>query len=164
MRIQVAGARGEISSVDKTLEKLKKFCDENRCEAQLFNSNMVFGEAHIQSAFEHAERAFDEGRSSAKSLSTEVLLYTSGERQISAAIKKMGIKEGLSELCIFLIGDDDPDDLIRHLGLKRDDTLLEGDVKNLKAYGISKKEADTVPEDRVFDLVLERVAMVDLLK
>ena len=160
----MTGARGEISSVEDVLEKSNQFCESKDCEVQLLDAKMVFGEAHLKSAFEHAKRAFLEERNSAKSMATEVLLYASGERQISGAIEKMGIKEGLKEFCILLVGDDDPDDLIRHLGLKRDDTLLEGDVKNLKSYGISKKEIGSVPEDRVFDLVLERVAMVDLLK
>lgn len=164
MRFQVAGAKGKISNVDEVLEEVKDFCSEKGCEAQLFDASMVFGEAHIQSAFEHAKRAFDEKRSSANSFATEVLLYASGERQISVAIKKMGIKDETTEFCILLIGDDDPDSLIQQLELKRDDSLLEGDVKDLKTFGISKKEMGTVTEDEVFDLVLERVAMVDLLK
>ncbi len=160
----MTGARGKISSVEEVLEKLRQFCDERECEAQLFDAEMVFGEAHIQSALEHAERAFKEGRSSAKSLATEMMLYASGERQISSAISKMGIKDGTTEFCILLIGGADLDELIRDLGLKEDVSVLEGDVSNLKAFGVSKKEIDSVPEDKVFDLILERVAMVDLLK
>ncbi len=160
----MAGAKGKISSVDDVLDNVKEFCGEKGCEAQLFDAGMVFGGDHLRSAFEHAKRAFDEEKNSSNSIATEVLLYASGERQISAAISKMGIKDDRDELCIMLIGDGDLDELIEHLGLKRDDSLLEGDVKNLKAFGISKKETGTVPENEVFDLVLERVAMVDLLK
>jgi len=164
LRFQVRGARGEISGVDDVLEELKRYCEEKKCEAQLLDASIVFGKAHILSAYEHAKRAFDEGRNSSKSLATEVLLYASGERQISAAIKKMGIKGGSSQICILLIGDVDPDGIIRHLGLEKDDSVLEGNVEDLRAFGISKKEIGSVPEDKVFDLVLERVAMVDLLK
>lgn len=164
MRLQILGAKGKISSVDDVLDKLKLFCKENGCEAQLFDSEMVFGEAHLRSAYEHAVRAFDEGMNSAKSLATEVLLYASGERQISVAIEKMGIKDGKDEVCVVMIGEADPNDLLGYLGLEREDSLLEGDVENLKAFGISEEEMVTVPENEVFDLVLERVAMVDLLK
>ncbi len=34
----------------------------------------------------------------------------------------------------------------------------------LAAYGISEEELATVPPEQALDLVLERVAMVDLLK
>ena len=164
MPFHICGARGPSQEPDETLGVLKDFCEEKGCEGQIIDAEMVFGKQHIQSAYEHAKRAFDNGTNSSKSLATEILLYASGERQIVSAIKKMGIKDGTTSFCVLLIGDAEPDGLIRRLGFKKDDSLLEGDVKNLKAFGISKKEIGTVPEDEILDLVLERVAMVDLLK
>jgi tRNA threonylcarbamoyladenosine modification (KEOPS) complex Cgi121 subunit len=125
---------------------------------------MVFGKVHILSAYEHASRAFDEGRNSSRTITTEVLLYASGERQISESIEKMGIKDGTTEFCIVLLGDTDIKELINYMGLELDDSVLEGNVDNLGPFGIAPEEMETVPEERLFDLVLERVAMVDLLK
>lgn len=158
------GARGSITSVDDALDRVNQFCKERDCEAQVMDAGLVFGTTHILSAFEHAQRAFDEGRNSSRTLATEVLLYASGERQISESIEKMGIKDGTTEYCIVLMGEADIEGLIQHLGLKEDDSVLEGDISKLRAFGISQKEMDTLPEENVFDLVLERVAMVDLLK
>lgn len=164
MRPQVRGARGSITSVDDALDKVNQFCKERDCEAQMMDAGLVFGTTHILSAFEHARRAFDEGRNSSRTLATEVLLYASGERQISESIEKMGIKDGTTEFCIVLLGEADIEGLVHDLGLKEDDSVLEGDISKLRAFGISQKEMDTLPEENVFDLVLERVAMVDLLK
>jgi KEOPS complex subunit Cgi121 len=151
-------------SVDDALDKVNQFCENRDCEVQILDAGLVFGKDHILSAFEHAKRAFDEGRNSSRTLATEVLVYASGERQISESIEKMGIKNVSTEFCIILLGDGDIDALVGHLDLERDDSVLVGDVDSLSAFGISQEEMDTVPKDGVFDLVLERVAMVDLLK
>ncbi len=164
MPFHLCGARGQSHKADEILDALKKFREEERCEGQIIEAGMVFGKSHIYSAYEHARRAFEEESNSSESLANEVLLYASAERQISSAIKKMGIKDSTTEFCVFLIGDVDMDKLIHDLKLRKDDSVLKGDVRNLKAFGISKKELDTVPDHKVFDLVLERVAMVDLLK
>ncbi|MEE9223817.1 MAG: KEOPS complex subunit Cgi121 [Thermoplasmata archaeon] len=164
MEPQIKGARGSIASVDDALDKVNQFCKERDCEAQMMDAGLVFGTTHILSAFDHAQRAFDEGRNSSRTLATEVLLYASGERQISESIEKMGIKDGTTEFCIILLGEADIGDLVHDLGLKEDDSVLEGNTSKLEAFGISQREMDTVPVERVFDLVLERVAMVDLLK
>jgi tRNA threonylcarbamoyladenosine modification (KEOPS) complex Cgi121 subunit len=160
----VRGARGSITDVDDALEKLNQFCKERNCEAQMMDAGLVFGKAHILSAFEHAQRAFDEGRNSSRALATEVMLYASGERQISESIEKMGIKDGTAEFCIVLMGDADIKQLVNDMGLELDDSVLEGNGGNLGAFGITQEEMGTLPEENVFDLVLERVAMVDLLK
>ena len=146
------------------LEKLDEFCESEQCGGQIIDADMVFGRTHIITSYEHAKRAFDEERNSSRSLAMEVLLYMSGERQISTAIEKMGIKDGTTEFCIVLLGEADIEDLVHDLGLKEDDSVLEGNTSKLEAFGISQREMDTVPVERVFDLVLERVAMVDLLK
>ncbi|UCD91605.1 MAG: hypothetical protein JSV43_04940 [Methanobacteriota archaeon] len=164
MQFHICGARGRIPNVDEVLKKLKEFCERERCEGQVFDAGLVFGKSHILSAYEHAKRAFDERRNSSKSLVNEVLLYSSGERQISSAIGKMGIKEGSTEFCVLLAGEKGLDDLVLHMGLERDDSVLDGDIERLGEFGISGEEKQTVPEEKVFDLVLERVAMVDLLK
>lgn len=150
--------------MDDALDKVNQFCKERDCEAQMMDAGLVFGTTHILSASEHAQRAFDEGRNSSRTLATEVLLYASGERQISESIDKMGIKDGTTEFCIVLLGEADIEGLVHDLGLKEDDSVLKGDISKLRAFGISQKEMDTLPEENVFDLVLERVAMVDLLK
>ncbi len=164
MRFHIWGTRGSSRRPEETLEKLQRFCENEGSEAQILDAGMVFGRSHILSAYEHAKRAFDEERNSSKSFVNEVVLYASGERQISAAIKKMGIKKSSEEFCILIVGDLDLKGLEKHMGFERDDSVLEGNADNLRTFGISKKEIGTVPEDRVFDLVLERVAMVDLLK
>ncbi|OYT57866.1 hypothetical protein B6U70_01795, partial [Euryarchaeota archaeon ex4484_162] len=128
-------------------------------------------------AAQHAIRAMRRGTNSMKSLAMEILLYAAGERQIKNAIEKIGVKEN-SKSFVFIIVDDvadikdargkisdkDIDKMLEELHLFKNDSMLKGDKKILERFGISKNELDTVGEDRYEKLILEKVAMVDILK
>lgn len=164
MTWSVIGARGEIASVDAFLARLQKEAGRRDLEVQAFDADMVFGEDHLRTALEHADRAFRRGTNRASQRLVEVLRYAAGERQIAAALEKMGVKEGGSEVVLLVRGEEDVEGLVGALGLERDDRLIAGQTERLVAYGITEEEARTVPPERVFDLVLERVALVDVLR
>jgi KEOPS complex subunit Cgi121 len=162
--ITAAGAKGQIKDLDTILEKVKRFSKEKGVDIQLFNVNMVFGKVHLISSAEHALRAFKNKRNRSDSLPMEMLLYASGERQIIHAIKKMGISEKNEEFGIVMIGHCELKELLDLLGWEQDDSVLKGDINNLSSFNISKAELKTVDEKKVCDLVLERVAMLDVKK
>jgi tRNA threonylcarbamoyladenosine modification (KEOPS) complex Cgi121 subunit len=98
-------------------------------------------------------------------------LYASGERQIQKAIEKIGIKKRNQKIAfIFIkennrkISDDEVEHVLSSLNLKRDDKVLEGDVDTLKRFGITEDELSTIPESKYGDLLLEKVALVDIIK
>lgn len=161
--VLLAGLRGEVSDSEEALGTAR---DAGRADAsvQLMRASMVFGRIHLESAIDHAIRSFEQGRNASNSPATETLLYASGTRQIDRAIKKMGIREGDSEIALVAFGEFSLAELLEKANFKQDDSVLDGDASMLVEYGISEKEIASVPESKVFDLVLERVAMVDLLK
>lgn len=161
--VLLAGLRGDISNSEEVLGTAR---DAGGADAsvQLMRASMVFGRIHLESAIDHAIRSFEQGRNASNSLATETLLYASGTRQIDRAIKKMGIREDDSEIALVAFGEFSLAELLENANFKRDDSVLDGDVSMLIEYGISEKEIASIPESKVFDLVLERVAMVDLLK
>jgi KEOPS complex subunit Cgi121 len=164
--IRIIGAAGEID-VQKVLGIVGKLSSEWKVQIALLDAELVFGREHVLSAFEHAERAFGNGTNTAKTLATELILYASGDRQISVAIEKMGIKDGSKRVAIAIldeIEDARMSELLEKLGLKRDDDVLLPEGKSLEAFGISENELAAVPEERRRDLVLEKVALVDLIK
>jgi tRNA threonylcarbamoyladenosine modification (KEOPS) complex Cgi121 subunit len=93
----------------------------------------------------------------------ECLLYASGERQISKAQEKMGIKSGTERVALVLFG---PriEDALSALDLVRDDAVLDASVEKALRFGVEQKEIDALGPERASDLVLERVAFVDILK
>ncbi len=138
---------------------------------QVVNADFVYGKDHLFSAVEHTIRSFKNRMNSLKSLSLEMLLYASGERQIQKAIEKIGIKKGNQKIAfIFIkannrkISDDEVEHVLSSLNLKRDDKVLEGDVDTLKRFGITEDELSTIPESKYGDLLLEKVALVDIVK
>jgi KEOPS complex subunit Cgi121 len=164
--IKVIGAVGDIKDLDKFLEQISDFALKNKMIIQVLNADLIYGKDHLISAVEHAKRAIQRNTNTTNSLEMEILLYTSGERQLKLAIPKMGVKNGKSKIAFVLIAEKDISEkqLMETLSLKRDDKVLEGDIDTLKKFGINKHEIDTVNKEKYGDLILEKVAMVDIIK
>jgi KEOPS complex subunit Cgi121 len=156
----VLGARGRISDPQILVDRLQSM---KQGQALAMDAEMVCGKEHLASAVEHAMRAFHRGTSSANNIMMETMLYASGERQISKARDKMGVKPGGRSVALVLFGAD-PSTVLQITGLERDDTVLEASEEKLLAFGIGRRELDMMPEDQRADLVLERVAFVEVLK
>ena len=157
--VEILGARGSPADPRERLAAARQVGD-----IQLLDARLVCGQDHLASAQEHAERAIREGTSVAKSLAVEFVLYASGERQIADALAKMGIRDDTTEFAVVLFGGGDPAEALDALGLTRDDDVLDPTPAKLRAFGLSEVEIASMPPDRAADLVLERVALVDLLK
>lgn len=165
--IQIGGCK-KIENVEQTIKMAKNFSKENGITVQLMDADLIYGKDHLISSIMHAQRAFEESRNSSDSLAIEILLYASGKRQIKDAIKFIGIKEGKPAAIIMVTeGREIPknaiDELLRGLGLERDDSVIKNkNDKILKEFGISNEEIEATNSPK--DLILEKVAMVDLIK
>ena len=67
---------------------------------QLFDPDSVFSKKHLILAYENAAAAFKNRTNRSRSMSTEMLLFASAQRQISEAIRLSGAKDG-SRFIIF---------------------------------------------------------------
>lgn len=173
--IIVIGARGSISDVDLFLQKLLKFATTEQMVVQALNADAVYGKEHLLSAAEHALRSWAQGTNATNSIALEILLYAAGERQIQRAIRKMGVRTGKQSIAFILVDtkkqkrnqktyDYSIEKLLRSFHLIYDDTVLEGNSETLKHFGITDQELRTVPKKKYSDLILEKIAMVDVLK
>jgi KEOPS complex subunit Cgi121 len=173
--ITVFGARGTITDIDEFLSKLQRFSQENHLIIQVFDARVVYGRDHLLSATTHALRAFQEGTNATNSLPLEMLLYAAGERQIHKAIKKMGVKHGEQQIAFVLIDNKKKSNggeiitkmirkLLRLFHLRCDEGVLQGNRDTLTRFGITPQEIRTTPEARYGDLILEKIAMVDIIK
>ena len=101
----------------------------------------------------------------AKTLEVEFVRYLSGQRQIRAALDKMGLPDPVPSAAVVALGPKRTDALqhfLHALAPRLDDSLLDARESKLLAYGIGANAmAATTPERRL-DLVLEAVAAVDL--
>lgn len=162
--IAIAGGRIGRGRGEAILAEGKKLAVRLGVEILLMNADLVFGKDHVESAIEHADRAFKRGTNVATSKMMEVMLYASGERQLSTAIKKLGLKKGTTRVVLVVSDSRRVDEVLRDLKISRDDSVLEGRAEKLRAFGLSQKALGSVAKGMVLDLVLERVAFVDTLK
>lgn len=168
--IRIVGAKGVIQNIDDFLKKVSSFAQTHKVLIQIFDADMIYGNNHLISAFEHAKRAMDRKTNTTNSLEMETLLYASGERQLKLAIPKMGIKKGKTNIAfVFIklesqISDSLIEEMLKLLNLNRADQVLEGNEDTLKKFGISTNEIETVRKAKYGDLILEKVAKVDIIK
>lgn len=128
----------------------------------VMNGDLVFGADHIRSALFHAKRAIAEKRNASDSVAMETLLYASGERQLATAIKKMSVgidTVNVAVACLSNAGFHAEPGWEEMSG-----SLSSVDITKLKAFGISDRELGTITTSKVTELVLEKVAAVDILK
>jgi len=155
----VIGAKGKLN-VEEVLDKIK----EQGIKAQILDADVVCGKEHIEVAYEHAKRAFEEGRNKSKSIGMELMLYASGKRQIKEAIEFIGAKEKGNYVFIFFnVDEGKARRFVESLGLKIDDGVMQPSIEKLKKF-ISEEELKTIDKDFYFDLIFEKIAMVELLK
>ncbi|MGQ9587464.1 MAG: KEOPS complex subunit Cgi121 [Thermoplasmata archaeon] len=130
-------------------------------ELLIIRADMVFGIDHLRSAVYHARRSMQEGTNASGSLTMETLLYASGEKQLSSAIKKMSFDRETEEIVVAALseGSFEPPSNWRRLS-----DPLHGSVERLVRFGITEEELSTLKGRNLAELVLEKVAAVDILK
>ncbi|HEC76427.1 MAG TPA: hypothetical protein ENI33_04110 [Thermoplasmatales archaeon] len=156
----IIGAKGKLS-VEETLEKLKKI----RGVSQIFDASCICGREHIEIAYEHAKRAFEEGRNKCRSIEMEMLLYASGKRQIKDAMDFIGAKKR-GEYAIFFdkLNEKEAIKFVKNeLKLEVDENVLKPNIEKLKKF-VSEEELNTIDKSFYFDLIFEKVATVELTK
>ncbi len=158
------GGGGVRRKAGSLIDRAKDLARRLDIEILLMDADFIFGRVHVETAVEHAYRAFERRTNAAATSMLEVMLYASGERQLSTAIDKLGVKSDTKRVAVVVSDDKRLDEVFKSLAVERDDTVLEGRAENLPAFGISRKTTASVGKDKAFELVLERVALVDLMK
>lgn len=157
---EIVGGRGRAIEPDRLLGQLMSL---KHGRVLVLDAGMVCGREHLESAVEHAMRAFERGTNSANDVMMETMLYASGERQIAKAREKMSLKEGSKSVALVLFGAH-KDDVLLITGLEKDESVLACTEEKLIRFGIGPQELQAAPPGKAKDLVLERVAFVEILK
>ena len=163
MTVTVLGAVGDMGPTEEALSKTKAFATRHGVVVQLVRADMVFDPLHLVVAAELARRSFEQGRNRSDDLGMELLLYCAAERQISVALERVGVTDHTEDIAIVIIGEAPDEELLSSLGLERNDEVLSyRPQQSYSTFGISEEEVEAVGEDRVPDLVLEKMALSEL--
>lgn len=156
--IEILGFTGKIESIPKTLNQVEDI--RNTCcdvgIIQLMDADAIAGKIHLEQGTIHAINAFQRGENLANDLGIEILLRTSGQRQISKAFDILGLKEGEMNIVVVMI--DCPDYFIDELNdiFTRNDAVLEADESKLiKIYEIPEKELKNM---HISDVLIDKTS------
>lgn len=158
-----------VDDLDDFLDDLSGVADSHDVTVQAFDADYVVSSDHLARAVERADRAFARGENVAHDRAVEVLCYAAGRRQIRQALE-MGVSEG-DRSAVLLVdspaGDEAAEaaavDDLRAL-VDGTETLGQYDEESVRAFfDIGDAELDAV-EGSLEDLVLERVALLDVEK
>jgi len=158
--IEVAGFKAQITDFKRLMQDLGNL--DSDCIIQLMNADGIAGRKHAVHATIHAIKSFSRKENISKDMGLEICVRASGQRQISQALKMLGIKNGKMNVCAVAVGckENLMEQLTDILGV-RDDNVLEADEDNLKnIYCISNLEVETAGS--VSKLLIERTALLIL--
>ncbi|WP_318567767.1 KEOPS complex subunit Cgi121 [Salinigranum marinum] len=163
-----------VDDVDAFVSELNAIGDDHGVTVQAFDARYVVSRAHLERAVELADRALARGTNVARDRGVEILLYAAGRRQIDRALT-LGISPG--ERPVVVLIDAPPDRVARETDgdetaaaaavaslLDPVETLGEVDASLIRAYfDVGDPELAAVEGD-LADIVLERVALLDVEK
>lgn len=162
-----------IPSIDALLAQLRRVAP---VPLQVFDATVIAGPRHLLFATVNALTAFERGPRISENLAVELLLYASGQRQISKAIKQIGVKATTSAIAVaFLTATPDEAATLEAAVTQaipgvRDDRVLEqqpGKVDRVTtAFAVTDRELEAVaddtdtPWDALVKIVIERSALL----
>ena len=145
------------------LERAARFSAGTGLSVQLFDASMIAGAEHLMSAAMHALRALGMKSMRSSSVGMEMMLYASGRRQIKDAIGLVGLKKSTRKIAAVIVGEDATGkcgELLAALGLERlTEEKAAGGAAAIARLNIPSKG---VPKDRLKELALEHVALLDI--
>ncbi|HJJ29172.1 MAG TPA: KEOPS complex subunit Cgi121 [Methanocorpusculum sp.] len=146
----------------ETIAEINRIADETDSCIVLLDAKKTAGKAHIECALAHAKRAFAEKKNIARTLSMEILLYVSAQRQCSLA-PRFGLHEGENFVYVLIEGGDEKTAFAKLAQLIEDAPAVCASVNTLKKeFGITDAELEITGEDRIAELVCERVALMEV--
>jgi KEOPS complex subunit Cgi121 len=134
-----------------------------------FDAEKMTGRRHAKMAICRAERSFVHGTPVSNSFEMEALLYAAGSRQCTVAVS-WGIHDGFNTAYVCCCPPCDAvwSDLSKHMrfiSTYREDMTQVRITRLMALYGITSEELDAAGGiDRIVDLVLERVALLEVYK
>ena len=152
----------QTDNIASTLKSITDIAESCGSSVVIIDATKVAGIRHIEAAVAHAQRSFSSGTAIARTLPMEILVYVSGQRQCSCAAK-FGLHTGLNTVYAVIEGGDEE----KTAELLRKDILTEGPAcpaENailMQEFEITPEELAVVGADRIEELVIERVALVD---
>ncbi len=164
----IAGARRKLPGIPTFAEivaTLRNLASGSEALVALFDARSIAGERHLVSAWAHLGRSRRSGAQRLRDRGAEFALYVSGDDQLGRALAKVGVSPSTEEFVVVVERPRSLDETLVALGLIIDPSVYPRppSEETLERLGIGAVERSTVPRSSWEGLVLERVALVDLV-
>jgi len=165
------GIRSAVVTVDDPADLLvaiRAIAEKYSTHIILFDQDRMAGRTHAEAALAHAARSCREQRMIARTFEMEALLYAAGSRQCTVG-RGFGIHEGENH-CYVCLCPEVPEAwnaLSAHLTMTPDQEEMispEKQARLMDLFSITRAELGVVGEDRLSELVLERVALLEVYR
>ncbi len=123
----------------------------------LADARAVCGALHLRQAAELAQRAHAGDYALSHTRASEVLLYLTGQRQVTRAIVRAGLTPATGAVAWVAFGEP-PTELA--VLLEPDDSVLDEAEFDYRAFGLPQAALDASPRERWPELVLTRCALL----
>lgn len=165
----IQAARCSIRDPAAFLRDLRAIAKMHNTHIICFNADMIAGRVHAATAVANAVRAFDGGVTISNSIEMESLLFAAGSRQCTTAAS-FGVHAGENRVYICCIPVQSEVwkalEPLFHFVQENWDSIDSGKRDRLReTYAISQEEiAAAGGDERIIDLVLERVALLQVMR
>ncbi len=145
----------DIPSLLNSINQITQLSDESII--QLMDCDYICGTSHINQAMAQAFKAFNERQNFANDRGLEICVRASAQKQISEALKLLGIKKEGNITVLYINATNEQIKKTEELLSTRNDSLIEeyDSEKIVKAYSLNN------PEDIVND-INEKIALLAL--
>ena len=169
METQTVCGSVSIKDLREFLGTLNDISSANTVTIQTLDADKIAGERHVRFAVKKATDAMEAHTNVANDLGVEIMRYAAGERQIEKAFL-IGLHEGENRAVFVLVGDEQSLSVTSNalLEIIVEKTPLDYSPSKresiISQFNITESEIEAVGEDKIPELVIERVALVDVLK
>jgi KEOPS complex subunit Cgi121 len=165
---EIRQARVTIDNRDAFLRMITAIARKYSTHIVCFDADKLAGQEHAEAALEQAHRSFYSERPISNSFEMEALLFAAGSRQCLVAVL-FGIQEGENRLfvCSYPANESIWKNLSHHMHFVTEpwDEMTPDKVARLMIlFNITDDELEGVGRDRIKDLILERIALLHVMR
>lgn len=175
VQITILGFRNvKLENINTFLENFRN--ESKNVPIQFFNAKYIASFDHLFFAGLYALNSFEKKTNISNNLAVEALLYASAQRQITKAVKMLGIKQDTLEVAVLILTESSSQKneylklISKNISGERDDSVL--DFTDEKFYNIkqlfeisdleleSKLQKEGQEKQALIDLVIEHMALL----
>jgi len=165
---EIRQAKMTVEDRSEFLSLIQSIARKNSTHIICFNADNMAGHRHVKAALHYAQRSFSSGKCISNSFEMEALLFAAGSRQCNLAVS-FGIheQENAVFVCSYPVNGNVWEELSHHMHFVSEaweEITPEKEERLRSIFSITPEEIVMVGIERIVDLVLERIALLEVYR